>query len=262
MYEVRAPRNAINTKPQTQTPNSTAYTPQAYTTQPIPYPTHPSTPPHQIVSNPRILARVTAELQTLDLYNPEHRTPTGMGARLPYLDLCVKETLRLYPALSFTTRRAARDTALGGYYVPQGAVVAASVTNLHRDPSIWGADAEEFRPERWEEVEGGLEASLPKGAYIPFGIGSRVCLGMRLAQLETRAVVAVLLKRVEWGPAPVGAGGKGSRRRWVADKVRRVLGKGGEKGEGGGVERLRITYPGTAAFPDGVRLLVKGPRAV
>ena len=46
-----------------------------------------------------------------------------MAARLPYLDLCIKETLRLYPALAFTTRRAARDTALGGYYVPQGAVV-------------------------------------------------------------------------------------------------------------------------------------------
>lgn len=180
-----------------------------------------------------------------------------MGARLPYLDLCVKETLRLYPALSFTTRRAARDTALGGYYVPAGAVVAASVTNLHRDPAVWGPDAGEFRPERWEEGDGGLEASLPKGAYIPFGLGPRVCLGMRLAQLETRAVVAVLLKRLAWAPAPQ----SGARRRRAAAALRRVLGRG-EKGAGvDGVERLRITYPGTAAFPDGVRLLVQGPRA-
>lgn len=208
----------------------------------------------QIVANPRILARVQSELQALDLTNPEHRTVAGMAARLPYLDLCVKETLRLYPAISFTTRRAARDTVLGGYFVPQNSVVAASVTNLHRDPAVWGPDAGEFRPERWEEVDGGLESVLPKGAYIPFGMGARVCLGMRLSLIETRAVAAVLLKRLDWAPV---AQKPRSRPRRVAAKLRRLVGntKNGE-----GVERLRITYPGTAAFPDGVRLLVKGRR--
>lgn len=216
----------------------------------------PCIPPTQlqIVANPRILARVQAELQTLDLSDPEHRTTAGMGARLPYLDLCVKEALRLYPAISFTTRRAARDTALGGYFVPQNSVVAASVTNLHRDPAVWGPDAGEFRPERWEEVDGGLESTLPKGAYIPFGMGSRVCLGMRLSLMETRAVVAVLLKRLDWTPV---AQKPRSRRRRVVAKLRRLV---GNTTSGGETERLRITYPGTAAFPDGVRLRVKGQR--
>lgn len=137
MYEVRTPETP-NPKP---TP-----TPQSYPQFPRP-PTEPTHThhehTHQIVASPRVLARATAELQGLDLRNPEHRTPAGMAARLPYL--CVKETLRLYPALSFTTRRAGRDTALGGYFVPEGSVVAASVTNLHRDPAVWGPDAGEFR---------------------------------------------------------------------------------------------------------------------
>lgn len=220
---------------------------------------HPRTVPHpkplkQIVSNPRILARVTQELHTLDPINPEHRSAAGMAARLPYLDLCVKETLRLYPAISFTTRRAARETALGGYFMPHNAVAAVSITNLHRDPSIWGADAAEFRPERWED---GLENRLPKAAFLPFGMGPRVCLGMRLSLIETRAVVAILLKRLEWAPP---APPKKSRRRRAVATLRRLVGRSSRDRMEEAVERLRITYPGTAAFPDGVKLRAKGRR--
>lgn len=101
---------------------------------------------------------------------------------------------------------------------------------------------------------GGLESSLPKGAYVPFGLGPRVCLGMRLSLLETRAVVAVLLQRLDWAPAPRSA--LLSRRRRVAGRLRRWLGRE-EKEE---VGKLRLTYPGTAALPDGAKLLVKGRR--
>lgn len=132
-----------------------------------------------------------------------------------------------------------------------------SFTNLHRDPSIWGADANEFRPERWEEAPGGLESVLPKCAYMPFGMGGRMCLGMRLALLQARAVVAVLLTRLDWAPAPQSPR---SFRRQLAARVRRLLGREEDKKEEGRVERLRISYPSTAVFPDGVTLSVKERR--
>ena len=62
---------------------------------------------------------------------------------------------------------------------------------LHRLPDIWG-DPEVFRPERWDPLQ---EQKVPQWAYFPFGGGSRICMGMSLAQLQIRLVLAVILQR-------------------------------------------------------------------
>ena len=85
-----------------------------------------------------------------------------------------------------------------------------------------------FRPSRWTENGGGLEARLPKGAYIPFGMGPRVCLGMRLALAESMVVLTILLKTVKFSVK-----------------------------EG---RSLDVRYPGAATFKGGVKVVVEGMR--
>jgi cytochrome P450 len=63
---------------------------------------------------------------------------------------------------------------------------------LHHAVDLWG-DAHAFRPERWLD---GSARSLPRGAYIPFGSGPRMCIGMPLAEMEMRLLLATILQHV------------------------------------------------------------------
>lgn len=119
---------------------------------------------------------------------------------------------------------------------------------------------------------GALEASLPKGSYMPFGVGPRLCLGMRLAQAEILAVAAVLLKRIDWEVVPVPTPRRRWRRRpprgrrlllalWALVRGKEVSDRAeGEEEEGGGGPRLDIRYPGAGVFRGGVPLRVMGKR--
>ena len=119
-----------------------------------------------------------------------------MGGSRVQLDRALDETLRLYPPAWIGPRRAFRTFEFDGYTVPQGAVVNYSSYVSHRLPDVW-EHPHEFRPERWEH-----RSTLPKGAYVPFGGGSRQCIGMRFGQLEVKAVAARVLRehRLELEP--------------------------------------------------------------
>ncbi|MGH2916020.1 MAG: cytochrome P450 [Solirubrobacteraceae bacterium] len=118
------------------------------------------------------------------------------GQALPVLERSLKETLRRYPAAWVGPRRATRDVTLGGVAVPAQIGVHYSSWATHHlaalYPDPFRFDPDRFLPER--------EAALPRGAYVPFGGGSRMCLGKRFGEYELRALASVLLRRVRLEP--------------------------------------------------------------
>jgi len=110
---------------------------------------------------------------------------------LPRLDMALDEILRLYPPAWIGPRRAVNDFELAGTRVPGGALVSYCSWASHRLPDVF-SEPEAFIPDRFEPE---AKAALPKGAYVPFGGGSRTCVGMRFGQMEIKAVITTLLQR-------------------------------------------------------------------
>jgi cytochrome P450 len=144
---------------------------------------------YELVRHPAALAKVLNELDRV----LGGRVPTAaeLTSELPELEMALDETLRLYPAAWVGPRRSVETFEFGGHEVPAGAYVNYSSWASHRLPDVW-ADPEAFKPERFAPE---AKAALPKGAYVPFGGGSRTCIGMRFGQLEIKTVVAMLLQR-------------------------------------------------------------------
>ena len=111
--------------------------------------------------------------------------------QLTYTRMVFDETLRLRPVAWANTRACVEEDDLGGYRIPPGAMIFMPVMSLHRDPRFWD-EPEAFKPERWQESNGGAKHRF---AYMPFGIGPRVCLGQQFALLEGTLVLANLLAR-------------------------------------------------------------------
>jgi cytochrome P450 len=129
----------------------------------------------------------------------ERRRVAGDGApdaaqlfgEMPELDMAVQETLRLYPPAWIGPRRSEVEFEFGGYRIPEGLPVNYSSWASHRLPEVF-PDPHSFRPERFAPEE---RAKLRKGAYVPFGAGPRICIGMRFGELEIRAIAAAVLRR-------------------------------------------------------------------
>ena len=124
-----------------------------------------------------------------------------------YLDACVKETLRLCPAVPLVMRRLLEPLKLGGYTIPPDTIVAPCVYLMHRRPDIY-ADPLAFRPERFLESDAGTYT------WIPFGGGVRRCVAWFFAQLEMKRVMEVVLR--EFDLRPVGEGEEGPTRASVS----------------------------------------------
>jgi cytochrome P450 len=116
---------------------------------------------------------------------------------LGYTNQIVDEVVRRTPPL-ILMRRAREDVELGGVRIPAGSEVAVSQHTLHRDPR-WFPDPGRFDPDRWAP---GHAAELPKGAYIPFGAGARLCPGHVFAPTEIGIVAATIGARWRLVPVP------------------------------------------------------------
>ncbi|UJA22047.1 cytochrome P450 [Thermoleophilia bacterium SCSIO 60948] len=146
---------------------------------------------YELARHPHVLAGLEAEVaQALQGCFPGYGELMGGG--LPRLDAALDETLRLYPAAWLGPRRAQETFEFAGGTIPRGAYVEYSSWATHHLPELF-PEPEAFRPERFTD---GSVARLPKGAYLPFGGGSRTCIGMRFGQLEIKASAARMLPRL------------------------------------------------------------------
>jgi cytochrome P450 len=110
---------------------------------------------------------------------------------LPYTHAVVREAMRLYPPVWLTSRDAKQDVEFGGHVIPAGTTVTVSQWVTHRDER-WFDDPETFVPERWIDQKPG---TLPRGAYFPFGLGPRACIGASIAMTEAVVIVSELWRR-------------------------------------------------------------------
>nr|QVK45581.1 cytochrome P450 [Brachionus paranguensis] len=111
-------------------------------------------------------------------------------SQLEYLDMFVKEVLRMYPISSNTVnRRCMFPTEVGGLRIPVGVSVTVDVLSIHYEHEIWGpVDPEMFYPLRFS-----AQIKRSQSAYLPFGLGPRNCVGMRYALMEMKMALAKIL---------------------------------------------------------------------
>jgi cytochrome P450 len=134
-------------------------------------------------------------IERMSLERPDNET---------FLHWSLHEAMRLYtpvPVLAKVTQF--DDEELGGVKLPRGTQIQVSCSALHTDPKLWGSDAGEFRPERHRKGE--LARTLGKDAnytFIPFSVGSRECIGRRLALIEAKTIMAYVLKNFTLDLAP------------------------------------------------------------
>lgn len=144
---------------------------------------------YELARNPDALECVVAELDRE--LGDEPADERHLFSGLPMLERALDETLRLYPPVPIGMRRSVQPLECAGQRVPADVMVQYSPWITHRLPNIFD-DPLAFRPERMTPE---AKAQLPKGAYIPFGGGRRICIGKRFGYLEAKVIASRLLQR-------------------------------------------------------------------
>ncbi|KAK3988704.1 cytochrome P450 [Cladorrhinum sp. PSN332] len=112
--------------------------------------------------------------------------------KLPYLQACLKEAMRVFAPVPMTLPRVAgkEGVAIGGRYFPPGTILSINPWVVHHSAEIWGQDAKEFRPERWLEEN----AKELERWFMAFGQGYQSCPGQHIARIEMSKIAATLVR--------------------------------------------------------------------
>lgn len=114
--------------------------------------------------------------------------------------MVIQEALRLFPPAGFVVREALEQVQIGNLKIPKGVCTWTLISTLHRDLSIWGQDANEFRPQRFKD--GLYKACKFPQAYIPFGLGTRLCVGRNFAMVELKVVISLIVSNFKFSLSP------------------------------------------------------------
>lgn len=132
-----------------------------------------------IAKNPEIQHKLRKTIQSSD---PQ-----------PQLRNIVRETLRLYPVAPFLTRYLPADGVIGGYKIPKGTLTIASLYSSGRN-AMYFKNPDVFTPDRWVRVGQGTPAATQQ-ASLPFAIGSRSCIGRKIAETQLQAALAAIVRK-------------------------------------------------------------------
>ncbi|CAI0390498.1 unnamed protein product [Linum tenue] len=130
------------------------------------------------------------------------QTPDPDGiSKLKNMSMIINETLRLYPPVLAMMRKTDKEVRLGNFTIPSNTNIRVPNLPLHHDPEIWGEDVHLFKPERFSEGIAKATNSVPS-AYIPFGMGPRVCAGFNFAAVEAKIALSMILQRYSFTLSP------------------------------------------------------------
>lgn len=159
---------------------------------------------YYLLKNPDAMARLRKEIDKHfpppSVDSPEALescvTSFSEAQKLPYLDACIKETLRYHPALGGQLQERLvppGGATISGEWIPGGTIVSCSSWLVHRHKPTFGQDADQFRPERWLEA-GEEQLSAMNRALIAFGAGAHTCVGKNIALLEINKLVPSIFR--------------------------------------------------------------------
>ena len=141
-----------------------------------------------LAKHPEVEAKLMAEIASV-LGN---RLPTIDDIpQLPYTEMVIKESLRLYPPAWILSRELTNDCQIGDRHFSRGTVIYFSQWAVHRDARFF-KDPEQFNPDRWAD---NLSQRLPRCAYFPFGAGARVCIGKAFSMMETTLILTMVIQK-------------------------------------------------------------------
>lgn len=144
---------------------------------------------YELAKAPHLADRLLVEQQAL--MHDGLNAGQLMSGELTELEMVLEETLRKYPPAWIGPRKSVEPFEFEGHTVPGNAYVNYCSWASHHLRDVF-PEPEEFRPERFASE---AKAAIPKGAYIPFGGGSRTCIGMRFGQLEVRTIATLIASR-------------------------------------------------------------------
>jgi cytochrome P450 len=150
-----------------------------------------------LAQNPEVDAALGAELHKV--LGKRAPSPADLP-RLPYTEMVMKESMRLYPPAWGVGRRAIHDFELDGYRIPAKTNFFLLQWVTQRDPRFF-PDSERFDPERWrhDPIRNG---KIPRFSYFPFGGGPRVCVGAGFAMMEATLLLATIAQKFRLTLAP------------------------------------------------------------
>lgn len=148
---------------------------------------------YHVVKAPGVFQKLQKEID--EATSDEGIVPSYESVKhLPYLGMCINETLRHHSPSGIGLPREipanSKGVTLHGRYFGPGTVLSVPTYTIHHSTEIWGSDAEEFKPERWESI-----TEKQKTAFIPFSHGPRSCVGRNLAEMQMRLIAATWVKR-------------------------------------------------------------------
>lgn len=164
---------------------------------------------YYLIQNPLCLSKLLQEIEERDKAGKLSTIVTFTESQdMPYLQACLKEAMRMHPAVGFMLERIVPEggITISGYPIPTGTVVGANPWVVARDKEVYGDDADIFRPERWLDLwqtidSGGDEAEIARNQlklmernFLAFGTGSRSCMGKNVSLLEMNKLVPQLLR--------------------------------------------------------------------